>query len=147
MRKTSIICVCLLSLILLIASCSKSNLDQPGFPGFRCSYGNAEYVADTAFYTRSLGTTIYAQTAGNSRFIFYLPHTDTIGTISLDGNLNTAYCLADKSYRSTSGSITITQYYNDSLAMISGTFSFWGKANDSSTLNVTYGYFNNIPRH
>ena len=136
------------ALIVFLNSCSKGTLDQPGFPGLRCNPGNFEYVADTAFYVRNLGTTIHGQTAGQDHIVIYLQHTDTTGTIALDTVNNTAYYEnGSKTYASVSGSVVITQYYNDSLHMMSGNFGFTGRARDGTTVNVSYGYFNNIPRH
>jgi hypothetical protein len=137
----------------MISSCSKA-LDEPGYPGFRCAFGNAEYIADSATYkTRQagvIGTNIYAYSGGKVKFKFFLQTADTTGTISLDSFRNTAYYYAPDStvFRSISGSLNISQYYNDSLKMVSGSFNFNGRVPGSSgnSLNFTYGYFNNIPR-
>lgn len=159
MNKLVILSLCVLfTLTVMISSCSKA-LDQPGYPGLRCSYGNIEYIADSAVYrTREAGvpgTNIYAYTAGREILQFYLVHNtnnviaDSIGTFTLDSTFNVAYLINDSiRYRSTSGSLTISQYYNDSLKVITGTFFFNGREPGSSgrTLNVEYGYFNNIPR-
>jgi hypothetical protein len=160
MNKLVILSICLLfTLTVMISSCSKTNLDQPGLPGFRCAFGNAEYVADSAYYkTREAGVTgtnIYVYTGGVQKFQFFLLRTtantlaDSIGTYNLDSTANIAYCINNGTkYRSISGSLTISQYYNDSLKMISGSFSFNGREPGSSgnSLNFTYGYFNDIPR-
>lgn len=156
MNKLVIFSLCLLfTLTVMISSCSKA-LDQPGYPGFRCSFGNTEYVADTSYYsTRTsgvIGTNIYAYTAGKARFKFFLGTADTTGTYTLDSTHNVAYYYSQDDttiFRSISGSLAITQYYNDSLKMISGSFSFNGRVPGSSgnSLNFTYGYFNNVPKH
>ena len=149
MKKGAIVFILFFGLIVILSSCHKNNLDQPGFPGLRCGIGNAEYVADTAFYLRNPRTTIYAQTGGQNRLIFYL-HLDTTGSIPLDTVNNYAYYLDGvNTYTSTSGSVNITQYYNDSLRIMSGSFSFngWVHNDHSKTVSITTGYFNNIPRH
>jgi Family of unknown function (DUF6252) len=159
MNKTAILLLCtLFAGIVMLSSCSKT-LDQPGYPGFRCAFGNQEYVADSAIYkTRESGVTgteIYAYTAGNPVFKFYLLRNsagqtaDSTGTYVLDSTFNVAYCTTGGvTYRSISGSLSISQYYNDSLKMITGTFYFDGREPGSSgkSLNISYGYFNNIPR-
>lgn len=146
-------------LMLMIGSCSNS-LNQPGLPGFRCAFGNQEYVADSAVYiTRTAGnpgTNIYAYTGGRVVFAFYLLTADTNGSYGLDSIHNVGYYNNTSNYtidpnnciRSISGSLVITQYYNDSLKMINGYFSFDGRQPGSSgnELNFTYGNFNNIPR-
>lgn len=150
MKKGAAICLFLSGLIVLLSACNKSNFDQPGFPGLRCNPGNIEYVADTAFYTRTGNITkIYAQTAGQNRIILYL-NTDTTGSFPLSTSTSIAYYLDGvNTYISTAGSAVITQYFNDSLGVISGSFGFNARvANDTTkTINVSYGYFNNIPRH
>ncbi len=131
-------------------SCKKDNLDQPGFPGLRFAAGNKEYVTDTGFYTRSLGTTIYGQTSGSTVVRIVMPRTDTIGTVSLDTTYNTAYFLDGvTTWQSVSGTVDITRYYNDSLHTMTGTFSFTGRdmSDHSKTMNIEFGYFNDIPRH
>jgi len=160
MNKSVILVVCtLFSLAVLVSSCQKT-LDQPGFPGFRCAFGNAEYIADSAYYkTRQagvLGTVIYAYSAGIKRFQFNLLHNtsnvvgDSIGSFTLDSTANVAYYFAPDGtiYRSTGGTLNITQYYNDSLGVINGNFSFDSREPGSSgkSLNFTYGYFNSIPK-
>jgi hypothetical protein len=149
MKKGALISLFFLGLIILISSCSKTSLDQPGFPGLRCNPGNIEYIADTAYYTRNPRTTIYAKTGNNNRIIIYL-NLDTTGTVALSQNGNTAYYLDGvNTYVSTAGSVTITHYFNDSLGVIDGSFGFNARvANDTAkTINVSYGYFNGIPRH
>lgn len=131
-------------------SCNKNNLDQPGFPGLRFAAGNKEYVADTAFYQRSLGTTVYGQSGGSTIVRIVMPRTDTIGTVSLDTTYNTAYFLDGvTTWQSISGTMNITKYYNDSLHTMTGSFSFTGRdmSDHSKTMNIEYGYFNDIPRH
>jgi hypothetical protein len=153
MNKLAILILCFLfTLIVTISSCS-NKLNEPGFPGFRCDLANnTEYVADTAYYTKSLGTSIYAYSGSTARFKFFLVHADTTGSYPLDtlGNGNIAYYTDGVTlYQSISGSVSITQYYNDSLKMCTGTFNFVGRVPGSSgnTVTVSYGYFNNIPRH
>ena len=147
----------LFSAIVLISSCSKNNLDQPGFPGLRCAVGNAEYIADSANYKRNglLGTAIYAYTGANQKFQFFLVRTtsnhlaDSIVVYQLDSTYNKAYYYSGgTTYRSISGSLTISQYFNDSLGTIVGSFNFVGREPGSSgnTVNIATGYFNNIPR-
>ena len=167
MNKVVLLLLCLcFALSVAISSC-KNSLDQPGFPGFRCSFGNQEFIADSAVYQSRgvpgvLGTNIYAYKGGQIKFAFYLnpsgppAHPDTVGTFPLDSIHNKAYYNPTSSYnidptncfRSASGTLAITQYYNDSLKVINGTFSFNGVIPGSSgnSLNFTYGYFNNIPR-
>jgi hypothetical protein len=154
MNKGGIIFLLLSVMIVLITSCNKSNFDQEGFPGLRCNPGNIEYIADTSFYTRNLGTTIYGQTNGKNRVVIYLPYRtggkDSTGLVSVDTNANTAYYLDGvNTYQSIEGSVNITEYYNDSLAMMSGSFGFVGRNihDHNQTINVSYGFFNNIPRH
>ena len=161
MNKLVLLLLCLcLSLSVIISSC-KNSLDQPGFPGFRCAFGNQEFIADSAVYiskgTRGvIGTNIYAYSGGKIKFAFFLNPPDTVGTFPLDSVQNIGYYnptsnnTIDRTncYRSTSGSLVITQYYNDSLKMINGYFSFNGTIPGSSgnSLYFSYGHFNNIPR-
>ena len=161
MNKLAILSLCtVFALAVLISSCSKT-LDQPGNNGFRCAFGKQEFIADSAYYkTRQagvLGTNIVVYAGGVPKFRFYLTHNststyhaDTIGTYALDSTINQAYFIDNDSttYRSINGSLVISQYYNDSLKVLSGTFSFDGREPGSSgrTLNFSYGYFNNIPR-
>jgi hypothetical protein len=155
MRKFAFIVAGFVFLALAISSCSKSALDQPGFPGFRCGTGSVEYIADTAFYTKDAsarGTVIKAYTKDSLRFAFYLNAADTNGTFPIDTNRNNPniayyYDAANVRYQSTSGTLYITQYFNDSLAKITGTFNFQGRSPDGTMINISYGYFNNIPRH
>jgi hypothetical protein len=152
MKKTALFSISLAFIsIIMISSCSKNSLDQPGFPGFRCSLGGAEYIADSASYIKYLGTTIYVYTGTTQRFNFNLVRADTVGNFNLDssGTANSVYYTDGITrYQSIAGSVNISQYYNDSLKVISGTFSFTGRVPGSSgnTLVVTDGYFNNIPR-
>ncbi|MCW3125285.1 MAG: hypothetical protein JWO03_943 [Bacteroidetes bacterium] len=149
-KKTCIALSLCLSLIIGLSSCSKTSFDQPGFPGLRCNPDGIEYIADTAFYLRTLGTTIHAQTGGHDKIIIYLQHTDTTGSVALDTVNNYAYYLdGTDTYESVNGNVTITQYYNDSLHVMNGTFGFNARARSdhSKTINVSYGYFNGIPRH
>lgn len=156
MNRSAILSLCVLfTAIITISSCSKNALDQPGFPGLRCAVGSTEYIADSATYTRSLGTAIYAYTGGAKKMQFFLTRTntgvaaDSIGTYNLDSTSNVAYYIdGGTTYRSISGSLSISQYYNDSLKMITGSFNFVGREPGSSgnTVNIATGYFNNIPR-
>jgi hypothetical protein len=151
MTRTIVLSFCVLfTLAVMISSCSKP-LDQPGFPGLRCAFGNQEYIADTAYY-RKIGesTQIIALTGGFTRFFIYLQRLDTTGNYALDTITNTAYYFDGvDTFRSISGSGNISQYYNDSLHMISGSFNFYGRVPGASgkSLSITYGYFNNIPSH
>ncbi len=138
-----------------ISSCSKSALDQPGFPGLRCGVGSTEYIADSAFYTKdqgsNRGTVIKAYTRGAERFEFNIYQADTNGTFAIDTNSrnpNIAYYWDENAvkYKSTKGSVIITKYFNDSLAKVTGTFNFEGLAPNGSTISISYGYFNNVPR-
>lgn len=150
MKKTFLLFASVGIISALAISCKKSNLDQPGFPGLRFAAGNKEYVTDTAYYQRSLGTTIYGQIGGSTVVRVVMPHTDTIGTVSLDTTYNTAYFLDGvTTWQSVSGSVNITKYYNDSLHTMTGTFTFTGRdmADHSKTMDIQYGYFNDIPRH
>jgi hypothetical protein len=156
MNKSVILSLCtIFSLLVLVSSCS-NKLDEPGFPGLRCDVNNIEYVADTAYYQRSLGTSIYAYTGNTVRMKFYLLRTtantigDSIGNYNLDSTTNIAYYTDGVTqYRSISGSMNISQYYNDSLGVITGSFNFIGRVPGSSgnAITISYGYFNNIPRH
>jgi hypothetical protein len=161
MNKLVILALSILfTLTVMISSCS-NNLDQAGFPGFRCAIGNTtEYIADSAVYiTRTAGnpgTNIFAYTGGKIKFAFYLLTADTNGMFNLDSTHNVAYYNPTNSanidpnncYRSISGSLAITEYYNDSLKMINGSVGFNGRAPGSSgnSQNFSYGYFNNVPR-
>lgn len=162
MNKLVILLLCLcFSLSVMISSCSNA-LDQPGFPGFRCAFNNQEFIADSAVYYSKgvpgvIGTNIIAYSGGKIKFAFYLNPPDTIGTFLLDSSRNSIayynptsnYSISPSAcYRSTSGSLTITQYYNDSLKTINGNFSFTGTIPGSSgnSLSFIYGNFNNIPR-
>jgi len=169
MNKIVFLLLCLFfSLSVLISSCTNS-LDQPGLPGFRCAFGNQEFIADSAVYVSRgvpgvLGTNIYAYKGGQIKFAFYLnplgppAHPDTVGTFPLDSNRNASIAYYNPTsnytivptdcYRSSSGSMVITQYYNDSLKVINGSFSFNGTIPGSSgnSLYFSYGNFNSIPR-
>lgn len=150
MKKTLLIFACAGLVAAAALSCKKNNLDQPGFPGLRFAAGGKEYVMDTAFYQRSLGTSIHGTLGSSEPITIYLSNTDTIGSVSLDTAYNTAYFRDGvTTWQSISGTASISQYYNDSLRVISGTFNF--KARDrndfSKTMDIQYGYFNNIPRH
>ncbi len=152
MNKSVILILCaVFAGMVMISSCS-NKLDEPGFPGLRCAVGSNEYVADSAYYTKSTGTNIFALTGGTKRLSFYLLRADTTGSFPLDslGTGNVAYYTDGvTTYRSISGSVSISQYYNDSLKVMTGTFSFNGRVPGSSgnSVNISYGYFNNIPRH
>lgn len=145
----------LFSIASILMSCNKS-LDQPGFPGFRCSFGNTEWIADTAYYTRQgVSTTIYAYKNGIKTFQLYLQQADTTGSFPLDSVHNTAYYFTGAvtapgtlTLRSISGSCQITEYYNDSLSTCSGNFNFFGRTPGAGNnwLEISYGYFNNIHR-
>jgi hypothetical protein len=151
MNKSLILALCtVFTFLVLLSSCS-DKLNQPGFPGFRCNLNGSEYIADTSSYIKSLGTNIYAYTAGTKRFTFNLVRADTVGTFALDTILsdNTAtYTDGVTLYRSISGSVVITQFYNDSLKMVTGYFNFTGRVPGTSgnTISISDGYFNNIPR-
>ena len=137
----------------MISSCS-DKLNQPGFPGFRCNLNGTEYIAQTANYTRSTGTSIYAYTGSTARFKFFIlgnngKPADSIGTYSLDTITNKAYYTDGvTTYQAISGTLTISQYYNDSLGVITGNFNFTGRVPGSSgnTIAISDGYFNNIPK-
>jgi hypothetical protein len=163
MNKLVILLLCLcFALTVMISSCSNS-LNQPGLPGFRCAFGNQEFIADSAVYYSKgvagvIGTNIYAYSGGKIKFAFYLNPPDTVGTFALDSNRNQSIAYYNPTsnynivptdcYRSSSGSLVITQYYNDSLKLINGYFSFNGTQPGSSgnSLYFSYGNFNNIPR-
>lgn len=150
MKKTLLIFASLGLIGTMAISCNKTNLDQPGFPGLRFAGSNKEYVADTGFYTRSLGTTIYGQIRDTTVVKIILPHIDTIGSVSLDTTYNTAYFLDGvTTWQSVSGTCSITQYFQDSLHTITGTFDFVGRdiSDHSKTTQIQYGYFNGIPYH
>lgn len=107
-------------------------------------------MTDTAFYQRSLGTTIHGQINNADILKITLSNTDTIGDVHLDTGYNTAYYLdGTTTWQSIDGTISISQYFNDSLHVMNGSFSF--KARDkndhSKTMDIQYGYFNGIPRH
>jgi len=161
------LCICF-AVTVMISSCS-SPLDQPGLPGFRCAYNNQEFIADSAVYVSRgvpgvLGTNIYAYKGGQIKFAFYLnplgppAHPDTVGSFPLYSTRNGSIAYYNPTsdynivpsdcYRSASGSCVITQYYDDSLKVINGYFSFNGVAPGSSgnSLNISYGNFNGIPR-
>jgi len=162
MNKLTILLLCLaFTLTVMISSCSNS-LDVTGRNGFNCAFGNKVFYADSAIYISKgsagvLGTNIYAYSGGRIAFAFYLNPPDTVGTFQLDSDRNSvAYYNPTSSptidpyncYRSSSGSLTITQYYNDSLKVINGYFSFNGVIPGASgnSLYFSYGNFNNIPR-
>ena len=157
MSKIALFSICMVFMtIVMISSCSKDSLDQPGYPGLRCSLGGAEYIADSAVYSTAYHTAIYAY-RGNTKISIYLiqnntigAKNDSIGIYNLDTIHNVAYYDDGiTKYRSISGSVNISQYYNDSLKVITGTFSFLGRVAGSSgnTINITTGYFNSIPKH
>jgi hypothetical protein len=153
MNKSVILILCtVFTIIVMVSSCS-NKLDEPGFPGFRCDLNGTEYVADTAYYTKSLGTVIYAYTGSKRTFAFFLQsNTDSIGSYPLDTTGHGSYAYyydGTTTYQSISGSVNLTQYYNDSLKVLNGTFSFTGRVPGASgnTVNIQYGYLNNIPRH
>ncbi len=155
MNKSVILILCtLFTIIVMISSCS-NKLDQPNFPGLRCDLNGTEYVADTAYYEVNSGITIYGYTGSNQRFKFFLlrDNKDTTGNFSLDtsGVGNVAYYTdaGGTLYQSISGSVSISKFYNDSLSQIvNATFSFTGRVPGASgnTVDIQYGYMNNIPR-
>jgi len=156
MNKSIILIFCFLSTYFVMISSCSDKLNQPGFPGFRCNLNGSEYIADTAYYHRSLGTAIYAYTGPTARFKFYLLTTssgknaDSIGTYNLDTINNRAYYTDGvTTYQAISGTLTISQYYNDSLGVINGSFNMTARVPGSSgnTIGISDGYFNSIPKH
>ena len=142
------------TLILMISSCS-DKLNEPGFPGLRCDINSYEFIADTAYYTYGPGINIYAY-KGNAELQFHLNSLttkDSVGSYSLDTSGLTSSALyfdgTGTTYQSISGTVNMTQFYNVSLKICSGNFSFTGRVPGSSgnTVTIQYGYFNNIPRH
>jgi len=152
MNKSLILILCIVfTIIVMVSSCS-NKLNESGYNGFRCDQNGTEYIADTAYYVRSLGIAIYAYTGGVKKYAFFLNSTtDSTGTYSLDttGHGSQGYFYDGSTiYQAISGSVSLTQYYNDSLKILSGTFSFTGRVPGASgnTVDIQYGYMNNIPR-
>lgn len=149
MNKSVVLVLCIVfTLAVLVSSCSKP-LDQPGFNGFRCAFGLKEWIADTVYYKKGIGTTIYANKSDGTYFQLFLETADTTGNFTLDSIKNTAYYFdGTTKFRSISGSANISEFYNDSLATVYGSFNFNGRVPGSSgqSLNFTYGYWNDVHR-
>lgn len=163
MNKLVILILCLCFVLTVMFSSCKPNQDVTGRNGFNCAFGNQVFYADSAVYESKgvagvIGTNIYAYKGGQIKFAFYLNPPDTNGNFPLDSNRNGSIAYYNPTsnynidptdcYRSSSGSLVITQYYNDSLKVINGYFSFTGTQPGSSgnSLVFTYGNFNQVPR-
>ena len=133
----------------LFGACSKDDDTGSGSGScaLSCKVDGVDWCGSANFRITDLGIAGITTTigAGNTDMeaVAILFMSDQAGTYDLAGSL-ASYTTSDRTvYQSTSGTLEITKITDSE---ISGTFSFEGQASDGSTISITAGSFENLPK-